>query len=573
VTGARVVVATGENLENRTTRRTDGNGRFRVVIPEVTEGYLLVQAAGLAPQQRAITVDRDLKSLEFEMAPSRILQGRVVDGDGNPVAGATVTLAAMGEASLLEWSTTSDLEGRFRCDVVPRSGHAFYATKSGYGAPSMHEVNNLPDGELVLRLEESFQITGRVVDAETGQPLPSFKVIPGRIWGAGEPDSMMYWETYREQQGRGGVYTMPFEDEGGSPFRLLVYADGYLPEMTPPLSGRGRRTNDFALRRGKGLEGVVVGPDGRPVEGAQVATLGLGYIMLSGPRIEIGGGERSAITTSDEQGRFRLPALLAAPTLVAVHEVGYGEINATNLEAIGKISLQKWGRVEGVMKFGTRPAADQEIALNSGMPSQLQYSHETFKTVTQSDGRFCFETVPPGQRQLVQLIQMNERSWMHSQPQTIDVCAGTVTDVVYGGKGRPITGKFVLEGANPEVEVEWNAGHHVLSSRMPRPPHEFKTAEDWRQWNGSAEVQEARKKMRTYGFRIEPDGSFRIEGVEAGFYTLQKHLQRPITDGLMGGPVIGHLSTEIEVPAMQGGVCDDPLELGELRLQAQRSSQ
>jgi hypothetical protein len=193
----------------------------------------------------------------------------VLDGENQPVPAATVHLASMGRASalsLLDWRATTDAEGRFTCDGVPSGGFGFYATKPGYGSPTFQEIDPAAEGEIVVRLERSFQITGRVTDADTGQPLKQFKVIPGRTWGGGDDDESnpVQWETYRQLEGVDGSYTMPFEDQGGGQYKLLVVAEGYLPAMTPLLSGRGQRTNDFALKRGKGPEGVVVDPPANP---------------------------------------------------------------------------------------------------------------------------------------------------------------------------------------------------------------------------------------------------------------------------------------------------------------------
>ena len=65
---------------------------------------------------------------------------------------------------------------------------------------------------------------------------------------------------------------------------------------------------------------------------------------------------------------------------------------------------------------------------------QLNDSHEVFKTQTDHEGRFAFDTVPPGDRKLVRLIRMGERSWMHSQEQTVIVKAGGGTEILYGAR-------------------------------------------------------------------------------------------------------------------------------------------
>jgi hypothetical protein len=48
---------------------------------------------------------------------------------------------------------------------------------------------------------------------------------------------------------------------------------------------------------------------------------------------------------------------------VTVHEQGYAEIAADELAKTGKVVLQPWGRVEGILKHGTRPAANEEVMI------------------------------------------------------------------------------------------------------------------------------------------------------------------------------------------------------------------
>src|SRR5216110_2041055 len=116
---------------------------------------------------------------------------------------------------------------------------------------------------------------------------------------------------------------------------------------------------------------------------------------------------------------------------------------------------------------------------------------------------------PPGPRQLVSLVPMGQgQGWMWSQIQAVDAKAGETTQVVYGGVGRPVSGRLAL--SDPNRKLDWNSGHHSFGTKFPRPPRRLKTAEEAQQWNNSPEVKEARKNNRFYGLRIAEEGSFRI---------------------------------------------------------------
>ena len=355
---ARIVVATGENLETRQTRPTGSDGRFRVVMIEATEGQILVQARGFVPQQRSILIDRELEPLQFKLAPSRLIRGRVLDGENQPVPAATVHLTTMGRASalsLLDWRATTDAEGRFTCDGVPSGGFGFYATKPGYGSPTFQALDPAAEGEIVVRLERSFQITGRVTDADTGQPLKQFKVIPGRTWGDGEDNDSnpVQWETYRQLEGVDGSCTMPFEDQGGGQYKLLVVAEGYLPAMTrsSPAAASAPTTSPSSQAKGPRRRRRPRRRTRRRRPGRHPR---FRLSVLERASLQSAGGDDLAVTRTDAQGHFSLrqcswPRRSSRSTNLVMRR------SMPPTYCPRKIQLQPWGRVEGVMMSGPVP--------------------------------------------------------------------------------------------------------------------------------------------------------------------------------------------------------------------------
>jgi hypothetical protein len=69
----------------------------------------------------------------------------------------------------------------------------------------------------------------------------------------------------------------------------------------------------------------------------------------------------------------------------------------------------------------------------------------------------------------------------------------------------------------------------------------------------------------TFTFKVEPDGSFRIEDIEADSYELQLRMNnRPVdpSEGPLGTQTIATARREVVVPPMPGGRSDEPLDLG-----------
>src|SRR5512135_93983 len=80
----------------------------------------------------------------FGSAPARadggagVLEGRVLDGRGAPVAGATIT--ARNLATGLRRSAVSDAEGGYRLDALPAGAYDVMAEASGFGTGMRESV-------------------------------------------------------------------------------------------------------------------------------------------------------------------------------------------------------------------------------------------------------------------------------------------------------------------------------------------------------------------------------------------------------------------------------------------------
>jgi hypothetical protein len=85
--------------------------------------------------------------------------------------------------------------------------------------------------------------------------------------------------------------------------------------------------------------------------------------------------------------------------------------------------------------------------------------------------------------------------------------------------------------------------------------------ETWALTDEGRAWQQYERDSRFYGFRVEADGSFRIDDVVAGTYELVlKALDAP------NGRVIAAAARTLVVPEMPGGHSDQPLDLGTLEM-------
>jgi peroxiredoxin len=253
-----------------------------------------------------------------------------------------------------------------------------------------------------------------------------------------------------------------------------------------------------------------------------------------------------------------------------VHEGGYAEINSDELKEERPLQLQAWGELKGVMMIGREPGAGKSIQLMRQTmhgPGSLNFGSH-FRVDTDEQGRFSFSHVPPGPIQLARLIPMGPRSWTFSHVQSVLIPPGETIEVVYGGTGRPVTGRLAL--SDPGREVDWRHGHNSLSTKMPQPP-QGSSREEIMAWQQSEEFRDAIANRRSYGIVIDEEGSFRVDDVPAGEYRLSFNLTEPADDRPGMGTPIGSLSREVTVPGMAEARSDEPLDLGELIIQVRNT--
>jgi len=546
---------------------TDEKGFFRFNHLQPGAVTVVVMAKGLAPAKESSVIESGVKSIDVQLKPGVAFSGRLLEGE-EPVAGAAIRPVRWNGVNL-SFQTETDSRGEFVWDSGPDAPVLFSFSKAGF-QETLAELE--PGKKKTVQLGRRFQMSGKVIDAETGQPIKDFTMVQGRSFGFEDEESMR-WEP-NDRRGNGGIYSFRGDRETpGGKIKILMRAEGYLPEESPFFESRGWNEYDFKLKKGSGPAGVVLDENGREVEGAEVAILGAGYVALGKEGLrEIGRrGPVANSVKSDAQGRFALPALLKNPTIIAVHKKGFALLENAKSGEVLALLVKPWGRIEGFAKNGTRPAANVTlmIAPERKLSSLLNYDSTLFRTTTAEDGRFEFEGVPAIPSQLVRLTRNEgQNSWRWSQQQRIDVAPGATTRVNSGGMGRPVIGK--LSASRTGEKVNWTGAECFMSTKIPQPPARFNNPEEARAWNKSPEVKSARENQRNYGVELSADGSFRVENVPPGEYTLTVLVRETGLDPIRrGGKILGSLRHEIVVEEIAGGVSDEPLDVGQLTVQSQ----
>jgi len=558
--------------------RTDKAGRFQLTNLKPGELILTVEATGFAPQLKRVTAQAGMEPVTFNLTPGQTIWGRVVDSDGAPIPDATVSADTWRGVRSLSWSAKTDREGQFEWMHAPEDEVLCSVYKRGYMRVRRFAIKPA-DAEVVVTLPNPLEISGKVTDAETGNPVETFTIIPGTRW---KGRAGAHWDQRGRKTFTHGAYKLEFIHPQARRV-LRVEADGYLPAVSRPFnSDEGVQRVDFGLREGKGLTGFVRDPHGKAVAGAQLV-LGLPgqYVSVQNGQVDAHG---SLLLTTGPQGQYRLPPQVDPCTLVVVHERGYVEVDLSRVGKSGDITLAPWARVEGEFRIGVRPGSNERMRiLKDRSSTQAAYVHHELLATTDAQGQFVFGRVPPGSASLVRCVQLADDAWGSAGRKPLDIEAGETRRVKLGGTGRPVAGRLSVPEAHRDT-VDWGHARCSMRSRLLRPETTYpgnwesmseEARRNWaQQWRESDEgrafikkLEAAKRNQASYMFRVKADGGFRVEDVPAGKYTLSCSVYDRAAGGRSRyGRCIGTLEHGFEVPAMPGGRLDAPLALGTLEV-------
>jgi Carboxypeptidase regulatory-like domain len=345
-------------------------------------------ASAGAPDEALMTIvsaASDTIDVDLAVTGSGIVHGRVVDGRGNPVAGAV--MHAAGDRSVRPALGTdvaeSDRDGRFELRLgagtylIAAAHPRFAGVLRGTGHPAdLVVVDAGGRYDLSFTLIEGCVISGRVIGAD-GRPASDGAIERGvgdsfRPAGRIEPDGTFQLATTEavEISLRAWPWKSPpaaaqrFACSEGARFDHVVFV---LPDQRPD------------------LEGVLVDQAGEPVAGA--------YLDL----FALDPGGLNQQERSDAQGRWAAYSMPAGRYRVAAHADGRGVAHATitSPSAGTRLVLGGTGRLEG-----TTPRLDRgsfELVLGScadGDGDGAIWLPPSRRLVTVTGGQFTIDDVP-----------------------------------------------------------------------------------------------------------------------------------------------------------------------------------
>jgi len=255
--------------------RADLSGRFALDWPEGDGPFELRAFHG--EHGRAATTVEAPGEVTIELPGGGYIMGRVVQVGGDPVESFAVTATPlMAEMGGPPAQSFEDPEGRFSLGPLAPGRIRLWAAASGF-RPRHSRVVTLAAGEtlegVILEMEPSAALTGRVTNARTGNPIEGAFVKPAEWRSRALAEGVA---AYTNAQGRYRLTALP-----GQRTSFTVEAEGYRKALVGGVEGKsdGELVRDFALTPEYGDDRAVseltgIGAVlGRTREGVRVARL------------------------------------------------------------------------------------------------------------------------------------------------------------------------------------------------------------------------------------------------------------------------------------------------------------
>ncbi|HSN89900.1 MAG TPA: carboxypeptidase regulatory-like domain-containing protein [Anaeromyxobacteraceae bacterium] len=383
------------------------DGAFRFEPP--AEGLWLLAAVtapgflpfapewGHSPVQLDARRGQHVSGVRIFLSRALALEGRVVDPEGAPVAGAEVRLlGATGEAALVPLPSrfVTDPRGAFAFSapegaVLEARKPGFLPGRAAVDVPATLERRvTVTLGVAHRPLGSPAPVSGRVV-SRGGGPVEGALVVAGReqAFGSGGPSEA------QALSGSDGRFALPPLDPGR--YRVTARAEGYAPASARRVAP-GASDLVLVLEPGSRLAGCVRDAS----SGASVAPFTVMVWERSGPLRRV---LQRSLSVLDPSGCYAVGDLAAGPAAVVVSAPGYApsaeiavEIPPAPAEGRADAALQAGGRLLGVVRDETTgsPLAGARVSVEGALEAAASTFPVLAEATSGADGRFLLEGLP-----------------------------------------------------------------------------------------------------------------------------------------------------------------------------------
>lgn len=534
--------------------RTDQGGGYR--FPPLPPGAMTVTvvAEGWAPQLRKIDIKPENPPVNFELTRGKTLRLRFVDRAGTPIPKVGIGIAKWrGGESLYNYKhpnvldtkipVYADENGVYEWTWAPDDAVTYHISLPAKAPPPPTTISLTADGaEQMLTLPLQLLVTGKASDAETGEAIGEFTAVPVLEL----PNGRLLVERSRAKRAAGRYF---FQMENGSAaYRVRIEAAGYRSAVSEASfrAGDANLTCDVELQKAPPAAGRIVDADGKPLERSLVILSTATQPLFLVQRHEggqdaatFGNHAHSHLTNSN--GEFWFPAQYEPYFVMVKTGFGYAECVHQPDEPPGELVLREFARVEGRLFDGGKPMVGAEVLIqplrlhSRGMPKL----DERYLTLTDHDGRYAFDRVPP----LKCMLSFARRPSGAGRFATrefvpLDLQPGETVTLDRTAAGAEVLGRVRLKGAGADkVDLSHSLNYLLHRTDGIKPLLQVALRRfDWKKgwddaWLATAEGVSYLQTLHHCRVELNRDGTFRLGGVPAGEYELAFKIYKRKTDG------------------------------------------
>jgi len=404
---------TSRAMWNCISTKTDQEGKYE--LKNVDAGDLVLWAVinKYAPYVERFSLDGSeaKKLINIQLSDPLPLYGKIVDKEGSPVPGVSISIREYkGVSNLTNWQqdrVRSDSEGKFVIPNAPPTGTVILDVFAER-VPNKHpELEVGQEGEYVIEVDRGGRVYGKVVDDKTGEPVKRFNVKltfskNGRKPGWG------YSATWN-REGHNFDSSEGFFDTGrenipiGAEYSITVYTDGFDPltidpVIVQPISNDPNRT-EFRLQPTTAIAGRVVDSNSTPIAGARIR------ILSDNTDFEHWDDKDTTVTNS--KGEFNLAGVGKAEKCILITAetfapyIGSSVDLPKNSEGTIQIILDPGAEVFGrVVDANGHGIADASVCVHIFSEQLREFLHSPLPnlklTTTDVDGYYEFFDLPAG---------------------------------------------------------------------------------------------------------------------------------------------------------------------------------
>jgi hypothetical protein len=488
----------------QTTSDADGNYRIgglaagAISVTPVAPVYVVPFAAMFGPGQAInLSANETVENIDFKLVRGGVITGRITDPDGRPAIEERISLITVDQNGVVVRGPTirssnfqmyqTDDRGLYRIYGLPAGHYKLSAGDEGRGGgrvagyyPRTYYPDSSEMGKAAIidvseggetknidiklgRRALTYSVSGRIVDAEGGQPLPGIFFSYGTIQqnqnqsyvsgSSGAPSPTNSQGEFRMEGLTPGRYVLIINSNFN---RSNSPSPKYYSDPVPFEILDSDVTNlELKAQRGLSISGVVV-PDGITDKAvlSRIARLAV-TASVESPPTDIRTYPRNSASKVNPDGSFSIEGLPPGRVTLNVDDYNGPEsagFSTTRIEYNGpvpnrRIELTAGRSVSGVkiyVTFGTGVIRGQIKVEGGTLPAEAvlyisvnrQGEPGQFNGQVDSRGRFLITGISPGTYEVVlQVVSLGSlqfpRGFQRQQRQTITVVDGADTEVLF----------------------------------------------------------------------------------------------------------------------------------------------